>query len=634
MLKIYIKVNPRERVFSLVYKVGLMNYFSKKMDAVLLSLSIVLFVITTVFTLGSNQLITISYDFLSQKILHREFDLEKWLPTIQSLFLAPLLLIVGANAFIFPKYRESSKITLISVLLAVMLGSIVYTVAMTTDANVNSDLAAEYLLAKECFLEKSILPLGWHYSTEIYILGKHLISAPMFLFTDNLAMIKTLTSLFCCFVLFGACWYVLSKLSIEKFWVKLLVCTLIICPFSSLTWYVIQWGTFYVPHVVFSLFYVGLFLELVRQTESGAVKKRTLFLFYGLAFLSGLSTIRYILNFQFPLTLVMILAKILEKETSIAEVQAFWFKDKKIFYSVVGLFLGGFGYIANNLVLQNLYSFSEWNTIAFCQLGDVALLDIFRATLQVFGFQEGVSVMTPMGIVNLLVYVLLSVLVVFLFKLVKSDIQPLQKIFVQFFVSSFLFNIFIYLNTEFIFRYLVNILLLVIPCIAIMLSTTILTRNAKYAVGVLCGIVLIVSSFSTMQSEFSSNENEGKMAVRDFLLSQDYEFGYGTFWNANVFNYLTNGKIEMGNLDKEYNDEGTSVIPKEYGYDNWLTPKRYYSNDYGNKPIFLILSQAEYEASKDNATLQVGQEVYSDEYYKVFEYPSHQAFKESFSGNE
>ncbi len=611
-----------------------MNYFSKKIDTLLVSFSIIFLVVMVVFTLGSSRFITNGYDFLSQKLFHREFDLEKWLPTINSLFLAPLFGLIVVNAVIFPKYHESSKILLTSALLVIMLGSIVYTSIMTTDAHVNSDLAAEYLLAKQCFLEKSILPLGWHYSTEIYIVGKHLISAPMFLFTENLTIIKTLTSLFCCIVLFGSCWYVLSKLEVQHLWIKLLACTMIISPFSYLTWYVLQWGTFYIPHVVFSLFYIGLFLNLLRQSDMGKVKKITIVLFWGLAFLSGLSTIRYILNFQFPLALVMIIAKVLEKKNDITNIKVFWIQDKRIYYSVIALFFGGFGYICNNLVLQKLYSFSEWNTIAFCQLGDVSLLDIFRATLQVFGFQENISVMTPLGVVNILVYVMLLVIVVSLSKLVKIDINPLQKVFLQFFISSFLFNVFIYLNTEFIFRYLVNILVLIIPCIAIIMSNVMISQNMRYAVGVLCSIVLFTCSFATMQNTFISNENEDKMAVRDFLLSQEYEFGYGTFWNANVFNYLTNGKVDMGNIDKEYDEAGVPIITKEYGYDNWLTPKRYYSNDYGNKPIFLILSQAEYENAKDNATLSVGKEVYSDQYYKVFEYPSHQAFKESFTGNE
>ena len=165
---------------------------------------------------------------------------------------------------------------------------------------------------------------------------------------------------------------------------------------------------------------------------------------------------------------------------------------------------------------------------------------------------------------------MLLVIVVSLFRALKTKIHPFQKIFLQFFISSFLFNVFIYLNTEFIFRYLVNILVLVVPCVAIMMSTKELTSNTKYAIGVLCSIVFFTCSFATMQSQFALNANEDKVAVRDFLLSQDYQVGYGTFWNANVFNYLTNGKIDMGNIDKANNEKGVAVITREYEYDYLL----------------------------------------------------------------
>ena len=91
---------------------------------------------------------------------------------------------------------------------------------------------------------------------------------------------------------------------------------MIISPFSSLTWYVLQWGTFYIPHVVFSLFYIGLFLRILQEFEVGTVKRIPIVLFSCLAFLSGLSTIRYILNFQFPLAMVMVIAKVFEKQSN------------------------------------------------------------------------------------------------------------------------------------------------------------------------------------------------------------------------------------------------------------------------------------------------------------------------------
>ena len=607
------------------------QFFSKKTSVVLLGISVFLLVFGTMLVLNSSQFIQVLYDFLSKKVLHREFNIEKWLPTLESFFLFPLLLFFSCNAILFPKYSTKYRLFLLILLLADILFAIVYTTAITTDAHVNSDLAAEYLLAKQCFLEKSILPLGWHYSTEIYILGKHLVSAPMFLFTQNLTVIKTLTSLFCTIILFFSCWYLLSKLEIEQLWIKLLACIMVISPFSGLAWYVLAWGTFYIPHVVFSFFYIGLFLELVRQSAVQNIKKRTVVLFLGLGFLSGLSTIRYIMNFQFPLALVLVILKVIEKETVISDVRKFWLEDKRVYYSVLGLFAGGMGYVFNNVVLQQLYSFSEWNTIAFCKLGTVTFLDIFRAILQNTGFIEGVSVFTPSGIINLLVYVCLLVFVVFIIKVLKVEAQENRKILILFFASSFFFNIFVYLNTEFIPRYLVNILIFIMPCMAILLSSSSLSSYKKYGLGVVWSIVIFTSAFTTMQSQFNRDSNTDKYAVRDFLVSQGYEFGYGTFWNANVFNYLTNGDIEVGNLYKTNNADGIAVITDTYEYDGWLTPKRFYNDDYDNKPIFLILSQAEYEVAEDSPSLKKGEEVYSDDYYKVFEYPSHQAFKESFS---
>lgn len=610
------------------------RFFSQKVSVILVACSAIVLLLGTVIILNSSQFVQGLYNFLSQKVFHREFDIEKWLPTMESIFLIPLFLVVVVNAILFPKYCVKYKMALLCILLVDMLVVIVFTTATTTDAHVNSDLAAEYLLAKQCFLEKSILPLGWHYSTEIYILGKHLISAPMFFFTENLTVIKTMTSLLCTLVLFGSCWYLLSKLDIKQLWVKLLACIMVISPFSGLVWYVLAWGTFYIPHVVFSFVYLGLFLELMRQSNALNVKKLTLGTFLAISFLCGLSTIRYIMNFQFPLALALVLSNAFKKGSDIADIKRFWLEEKSVFYSVVGLITGGLGYLFNNIVLQRLYSFREWNTIAFCELGTVSFLDIFRAVVQTVGFLEGVSVFTPSGIINLLIYIAILVLILFLVKASKVDIPRNQKILILFFFSSFLFNTFVYLNTEFIFRYMVNILIIIVPCIAVLISSDAISSYKKYGLGVVWSIVLFVSAFATMQSNLNGDSNTSKYPVRDFLLSQDYEFGYGTFWNANVFNYLTNGKIEVGNLDTHDNEDGVAVVPKEYGYYNWLTPKRYYSNDYGNKPIFLILSQAEYENAKDNATLSVGKEVYSDQYYKVFEYPSHQAFKESFAGNE
>ena len=90
--------------------------FSKKSEIILVSLSIFAIFISTLLVIFANQFYTIIYEILSTKVFHREFDFNKWLPSIESFFLIPSFLVITVNALIVTKYSEKSKMTLLSVL--------------------------------------------------------------------------------------------------------------------------------------------------------------------------------------------------------------------------------------------------------------------------------------------------------------------------------------------------------------------------------------------------------------------------------------------------------------------------------------------------------------------------------------
>ena len=62
-----------------------------------------------------------------------------------------------------------------------------------------------------------------------------------------------------------------------------------------------------------------------------------------------------------------------------------------------------------------------------------------------------------------------------------------------------------------------------------------------------------------------------------------------------------------------------------------MTPERYYSSDYDDEHIFLLVSQEQYLNNENKTIIKNGTKVYSDEYYIVFDYPSHKEFKNSFN---
>ncbi|WP_245523727.1 hypothetical protein [Treponema brennaborense] len=152
----------------------------------------------------------------------------------------------------------------------------------------------------------------------------------------------------------------------------------------------------------------------------------------------------------------------------------------------------------------------------------------------------------------------------------------------------------------------------------------------RYMLGVSLAAVLICSSFITYETVLCTDNNTDKHEVAAFLQEQSYTFGYATFWNANVFTFMTNGKVEIANLYRK-NDGGTDLITDRFKCDKWLTPERYYEDTERNdEKVFLLVTNDEYDASSDLRIFQTGKRVYTDDFYQVFEYANNTVFKNGF----
>ena len=351
--------------------------FSKKSEIILVSLSIFAIFISTLLVIFANQFYTIIYEILSTKVFHREFDFNKWLPSIESFFLIPSFLVITVNALIFTKYSEKSKMTLLSVLALDLFFLILFVNYAATDFTIDSDLASEILLGKQCIKEKTLWPRNWYYSTEFRFINTQIFSALGFLFTDNFNAVKTVQSFFCILSLFFSMWFLLNQLSIKKTWIKFLTCILTVIPWSWISWHVSAGQNYYIPHAVFSLIYLSIFLKLTNN-QNLSHKKFWISFFFIWAFLSGMSTIRYIIIFTLPLALAILWIEGRDKtsDTKITDFKNFWIKNQNVFLSVSGLIVSGIGYIFNNLIFQKIFTFHQWNSMNFNKFGETTLSDI------------------------------------------------------------------------------------------------------------------------------------------------------------------------------------------------------------------------------------------------------------------
>lgn len=608
-----------------------MTYFSRKTSVVTLSFSIGLLVLSSLLVLFSNQLVDFAYEILSKYIFHREFSIDKWLSSIESFFLVPVFAVLFFNAIIFLKYPPKAKIIFLSSFLAVILFMILYTNYVATYMHVNSDLASELLLGKECVIEKSFWPKGWCYSTEIRLINTQFFSAFGFLFTDNFDAVKTIQSFFTCASIFFACWYLLNQLEIKKLWLKYLSCILIFVPWSVICWHVGAGENYYVPHAIFGIIYVATFIKLNNsKTISHPLALKVFFFVW--AFLCGLSSIRYVIIEVLPLFFAVLFIETRDKTGApITDFKKFWLGNRFVFTATAGVFLSGLGYAANNLVLQNLYYFSQWNSMSFQRFGKVTLSECFFGLLSVFGYNSEIAFFTPGGAINILIYIAFVLFVLYAFLSIRSGLPKSNTIELAFFISSMIFNTFMYVNIDYINRYYYPIVVHVIPCLACIISNSTLSETRKYCLGAVWAFFMCVSSYATISNRLNFDENTREYPVAEFLVQNGYHFGYATFGHSTIFTYLTKGKIEVGNLYKEQSAGSDPKITTKYKYDTWLTLKRYYEKDFAKgEKVFMLLTRGQYFNAINDNIVKNGKLVYLDDNFAVLEYESHDAFRNGF----
>lgn len=618
---------------------GILKPFSKKTDTIVLVLSLLCIAAGTVLVAMSGTLLGLIQNILENYVFHRTFNLEKWSDTITALIAFPIFIAIFFDSVLFVKFSSPSKFVVIASFFFVSAFLLVFAAATVGSNTMDSDMASEILLAKEGWASKTFWPRIWNYSTEFRLLNTQLLTVPLFAFTDNWVIIKTLSAFLNLLLVPLLLFFILGQLEIKNFWLKAILCLLAFVPWSGRSWQVIQFGSYYIPHVVLSWVFIGGFIWILKnegKTEKSGSKKIKIIriLFWVLSFISGLSSIRYILQFVLPLFIVMIS---LEVGKIVAEKREFRIKEvfienRGIFYSFAALVLSGIGYISNSLVLSKLYSFANFNTMKFNNFNEVPLMQWIGGYFSVCGYQNNVSVFTPSGICNVLVFVFFSFAILSVVSYLKSEKGEnseygfdFKRIFVLYSVVVLVFNTFVFVNTDYYGRYLVTIILAVFPIFAIIVESEKVSLIKRSILILSMSILMLTVSFTVYSKIFSnelviidSRNNTERIEIAKFLVDEGYTFGYAKFWETNVYSYLTNDKIEMADIG--------------YKKQPWLTTKRYYADDYkAGEKVFLILTNAQIEKYPD--VVKIPDEVdgarfiYNGENYSILHFNSNKDFK-------
>ena len=87
----------------------------------------------------------------------------------------------------------------------------------------------------------------------------------------------------------------------------------------------------------------------------------------------------------------------------------------------------------------------------------------------------------------------------------------------------------------------------------------------------------------------------------------------------------------MGNLNHFRNESDMDQIPDTFEWDKWLTPARYYTENFGeNQKVFFIVLNVEYDQTPEANIFLNGDLIYNDDKYRIYQYESNNDFIDSF----
>lgn len=500
----------------------------------------------------------------------------------------------------------------------------------------DSDMAAEMIFSKLIAEEGGFLTTAnWYYSTEYRVLYTQIFMVPLFHIFEDWHVIRTITNVLTYVTMLCSYFYFMKPLKCKKSTV-VLSSVILLLPFSETMVTHMQMGNTYMPHVIIVFFAFGMFLRLCGQEKLLQTKKLPLLFFYiVLCVVCGMSGVRYLLALQGPLVLTALYFVYRSRDYAALRANVTKESIKKglggenlryLFYSLLGAFCAVAGYGINVVIIASNFYFQTYDVTNFIRIFQGVLLERTQDTianiLMLFGYIQEKGFLSLRGIISMIAFVLLIGIVVLVRKsselLKETDKTECPALahrnFIRyFFVIAFVMNtfVFIFTTSTIVSRYYITVFIFVLPLLCFYFDME-KSKWDKSVVFVLLAFCLGLSTMKCVYSFIDKDKNAEEKIVAAYLEENGYEFGYASYWNANIMTELSDGKVEVANINK-YED---------MSYFLWSTPMKYYDQNYHTGKTFILMTQEEYQVYCDNPVIKTGEKIYEDSAYIVLHYDS------------
>ena len=466
----------------------------------------------------------------------------------------------------------------------------------------DSDAASEMILSNHLNQKNALLSKEWFYSTELRVLNTQLVFAPLFSLFPDWHIVRFAGTLILQAILVLS-YIALCKSLKCKIETSIIGIGLLLLPTSIIYGIIVLYQGFYIPHISISFFLVALFVYTTNTQNKKLIRTGTFIIFLFLSLLSGMGGVRQVITTHIPLTIVIlwnILDPSMRKTKRYHIVEICVLLCSFLFYAV-GFFL--------NRKLAADYIFADYSSMTIGWNID-RLSDFFFALFQIFGLRSSVDALSMMGVLSVLgVFATVALIVIIIQKGICEkrsidngiDVNITDVFIARLFIVSAIVILMesILIDNVFAGRYLLPFIIWFVPFV----SSCIFNKGKKNKITI-CFVLFvlfingIVNSISLIDNhanlqKFGRNSEEHYDSVKKMepllaIVQNDYDLGYGTFWESNILTEMSNGTIPMINVS--INGFGN------ISYFNWLMLGS--TREIKPKNAFIVIGKANLDGFK------------------------------------
>lgn len=466
----------------------------------------------------------------------------------------------------------------VTVLMIVYLGIFTYLNLAKYEQHVDSDIAAEALLAREIWEQKTLTPDDWIASTERYLFGMPMVASVFYGLTGSM---KTAVGIACILIgaaVIAAIYYALRKLELSRLasGAALLVIMAIpinglrnegqMVPFVALLLFV--FADYYALHTILLFLSIVYYLHL---KEMGATKEKLgrKDIFAGLCLL-GFATLiscggqRCLQMVILPLVIYEIICLFLDSEgfSKKLPVRRYWATG------FIGLSLLGY-------IISSMYQ-GQADYVMYLQdpaeILSRVLITVPAALLEGFGIAGSQRVGNFGSLMQMLVWAFLALVIyglVYMFRK-KNQVLSRQREAMLLLLTSLGITVGIICITtaEAAHNYLLVSWFVAMLAVAVLVDAF---RNKKSLFSdiiliAVCVFALLNLKYTWKDAACTTDNLREYEEVAEFMIDADIEYGYAEFWDAERITMVVDGAVTMGCA---YGMEDLKMYW-------WLTSKQWY----------------------------------------------------------